>query len=262
MSVLKGRSMEPEPFDAHRIWEKLGITEHLGGIHATDRLLARCGFKPGQRVLDIGCGTGYTACRLGKNYGLQVVAADISEKVLEHTRARIEREGVSGQVMTVQADVHHLEFTDELFDGVIAESVLVFCDQSRAAAEVFRVLKPGGIFGSNEFTFLQPPPSEWKDMLSDASFGLDILPLLSDEWRSLFEHTGFTMDSWELFRLSLSEQVASHIRVDGWRRYSGALVRGLSSSAVWTTFFNRKMLRGWRDYPSYVGYSLMVNHKH
>ena len=49
------------PFD---IWEKGGLTEHLGGIYATRRLLTRCHLTAGQQILDVGCGTGFTACYL------------------------------------------------------------------------------------------------------------------------------------------------------------------------------------------------------
>ena len=55
--------MSQVPFD---IWQSGGMTEHLGGVAATRRLLELCSPLPGQRVLDIGCGTGYTACLLAK----------------------------------------------------------------------------------------------------------------------------------------------------------------------------------------------------
>jgi ubiquinone/menaquinone biosynthesis C-methylase UbiE len=246
-------------FDPVDIWEKLGITEHLGGIDATRRLIERCRISPGSYALDIGCGTGYTACLLAKHYGLRVVAADISERVLRRARERIERESLSEQVTIVPADIHALNFAPETFDAVIAESVLVFCDQPLAAAEVYRVLKPGGVFGDNELTFLKPP--EWKTLLSSAYFGLDIQPLLGEAWRSVFEQAEFANISSEVSRLSLREQLVSHIRVDGWRKYLMAVVRGLALPGVRATFLNRDMLRAWRKYPTYVGYGLYVSEK-
>ena len=57
---------EREFFTTHDEWEKLGLTNHIGGIQATQRLIERCGITPGQYVLDVGCGTGYTACLLAK----------------------------------------------------------------------------------------------------------------------------------------------------------------------------------------------------
>jgi len=62
------------PFD---IWEKGGLTEHLGGVYATRRLLNRCYLATGQQILDIGCGTVFTACYLARNHQVQVSALDI-----------------------------------------------------------------------------------------------------------------------------------------------------------------------------------------
>ena len=253
--------MEQSHFNATDVWEKLGITEHLGGIKATERLLEGCRIKSGSYVLDIGCGTGYTACLIAKRYGAQVVAADISVRVLERARERITSQSVGEQVTLVQADIHALDFPAETFDLVIAESVLVFCDKPRATAEVHRVLKRGGVFGDNEFTFLKSPPPEWKTLLSSAHFGLDIQPLLSEEWQGLFERAGFVNLSAEVSRLSLREQFVSHIRVDGWRKYLSAVVRGLADPGVRATFFNRDMLRAWREFPRYVGYGLYTFRK-
>jgi hypothetical protein len=117
------------------------------------------------------------------------------------------------------------------------------------------------VFGDNEFTFLRPPPAEWKTLLSSAYFGLDIQPLLSEEWRGIFAQVGFANVSAQVSRLSLREQFVSHIRVDGWRKYGAAILRGLAAPGVWTTFFNRDMLRAWREYPGYVGYGLYVSRK-
>jgi ubiquinone/menaquinone biosynthesis C-methylase UbiE len=248
-------------FNAADIWEKLGITEHLGGINATQRLIERCRILPGSHVLDVGCGTGYTACLLAKQYGMRAVAADVSERVLERARERIQRESLNEQVTVVPADIHALNFAPETFDAVIAESVLVFCDKRQATAEVHRVLKQGGVFGDNELTFLKPPPPEWKTLLSSAYFGLDIQPLLSETWRRVLEQAGFVNISIEVSRLRLRDQFVSHIRVDGWRKYIAAMIRGLALPGVRATFFNRDMLQAWREYPTFMGYGLYVSQK-
>lgn len=253
--------METQRFNATDVWEKLGVTEHLGGIDATQRLIQRCAITPGKYVLDVGCGTAYTACLLARQCGAHVAAIDISDKVLARARERIKRESLSDCVTTAQMDIHALDFPIETFDAVIAESVLVFCDKPQVTAEVFRVLKRGGVFGDNEFTFLKSPPPEWKTLLSSANFGLDIQPLLSEAWQNVFEQAGFVNISAEVSGLSLRKQFVSHIRVDGWGKYFAAMVRGLASPGVWATFFNPKMLKAWRVYPTYVGYGLYVSHK-
>lgn len=253
--------MGQQSFHAEDVWEKLGITEHLGGFEATERLIQLCKIKPAQYILDIGCGTAYTACLLARDYGAKLVAADKSESVLERAKERVQEQSISQHVSIVRADIHSLGFPDETFDVVFAESVLVFCDKAKASAEIYRVLKRGGIFGDNEFSYLKPPPNDWKQLLSSANFGLELQPLLKDEWCKVFQDVGLSMLSSEISRLSLGKQFSSHIRVDGWRRYLSAMVRGLAMPAVWKTFFNRDMLCALQHYPEYVGYGLYVSVK-
>lgn len=123
--------MSGVPFD---IWQTGGITEHLGGVAATRRLLELCRPLPGQFVLDIGCGTGYTACALARTRGVRVAALDRLANNLARTRRRALKAGVAGQVIGLCADAHELPFGDEDFDLVIAESVLAFCDAPRVVA--------------------------------------------------------------------------------------------------------------------------------
>jgi cyclopropane fatty-acyl-phospholipid synthase-like methyltransferase len=93
--------MEPQHFNAAEVWEKLGITEHLGGFHASQRLIESCRIMSDHYVLDIGCGTGYTACLLARQYNARVVAADISGRVLEYARERIQHQSSGDRVMLV-----------------------------------------------------------------------------------------------------------------------------------------------------------------
>ena len=181
---------EREFFTAHDEWEKFGLTNHMGGIQATRRLIEWCGITPGQYVLDVGCGTGYTACLLAKKYQVDVVAADITPTVLEEARKRIAREKVSDKVKAVEADAHAPPFPSHTFDAVIVESVLVFCEKAKVSSEVYRVLKPGGIFGDNEVTYIKPPPAQLRSLASKL-VGADVEILQEDEWRAIYGEAGF-----------------------------------------------------------------------
>jgi len=130
--------------------------------------------------LDVGCGTGYTACLLAKKYQVDVVAADITPTVLEEARKRIAREKVSDKVKAVEAAAHALPFPSHTFDAVIVESVLVFCEKAKVSSEVYRVLKPGGIFGDNEVTYIKPPPAQLRSLASKL-VGADVEILQEDE---------------------------------------------------------------------------------
>jgi len=145
----------------------IGLLDRL--LEATLGLVKMCNITAGQYVLDIGCGTGYTACLLAKKHQARVVASDINPDLLEEAKKRISREDVSDSVTVEEADAHDLPFPDDTLDQVIAESVLVFCDKVRAASEIRRVLNPSGVFGDTESTYTRPPPAEFAELMAEAS---------------------------------------------------------------------------------------------
>ena len=55
-----------------------GQTLRPGGLHLTARAVDFCGFAPGDRILDAGCGYGVTGRYLSDEYGIRVVGIDIS----------------------------------------------------------------------------------------------------------------------------------------------------------------------------------------
>jgi len=248
-------------FTAADIWEKTGITEHEGGIYATQRLIELCGISPGQLVLDIGCGTGYTSCLLSREYQVEVVAIDVSPNILEQAKRRIREQEAIDRATTIQADAHELPFRVNTFDAAIAESVLVHvCGKKRVFSEVHRVLKPSGVFGDNELTCLKPPPRELLPFLSQ-SLGIDRPPLQKGEWRSVFREAGFVHVSSTVSAMNEWVMFTSHLRVDGVRKYVSAIVRGISDPTIRSTFFNKDMLRAALEFSPYVGYGLYVGRK-
>jgi len=99
---------------------------------------------PGERVLDIGCGTGVDlGAMAGRVFpGGSVVGVDSSRRAIEAASRRVASEsGVSVQV----ADAHELPFADRSFEAVRADRVLLHLAQpERALSEVRRVLAPSG----------------------------------------------------------------------------------------------------------------------
>ena len=89
------------------------------------------------RFLDVGCGMGELAERVQRELGAEVVAVDISPRMVELTKAR----GIEAMV----ADVQALPFPDESFDCVAANWVLYHVpDLDLGVRELARVLRPGG----------------------------------------------------------------------------------------------------------------------
>lgn len=111
----------------------------------------RLGVRPGDRLLDLGCGFGrhaYEAARLGAEVVALDAGADEVRKVLDTFGAMAEAgeiDAIAAQVGSVQGDALHLPFADASFDRVIASEVLEHIpDDQGAMAELTRVLRPGG----------------------------------------------------------------------------------------------------------------------
>jgi SAM-dependent methyltransferase len=106
--------------------------------HAAQRLSP----KPGERVLDVATGTGWTA-RNAARWGAHVVGVDIADGLLEAAKALAA--DVEPKIEFELGDAEALPFEDASFDRVISTFGVMFAgDQKRAADELARVTKPGG----------------------------------------------------------------------------------------------------------------------
>jgi cyclopropane fatty-acyl-phospholipid synthase-like methyltransferase len=112
----------------------------------TDLVLGELTVGAGQRVLDIGCGTGGPAVRLAELHpGVRVVGVTVSEQQAVRATARAERTGVADRVEFHHADAMSLPFEAESFDHAFAlESIMHVPDRAVALRQAARVLRPGG----------------------------------------------------------------------------------------------------------------------
>lgn len=142
---------------------------HLGGRQATETLLEMCRLEPESYVLDVGCGSGITACLLAKRYEARVQGVDISEVMITQARKRAHRLGVTGRVRFQASNVFELPFEDGTFDAAIVESVLTTLpgEKTRALSEMVRVVQPGGCIAANESTLDPSTPQEYLELLDE-----------------------------------------------------------------------------------------------
>lgn len=111
--------------------------------------LARLRVAPGDRILDIGCGSGRHTAAAYRLTGVHVTGADIDLGDLQKARERLQlhdklAEHGGGTWNLCAANVSRLPFADGCFDLVICSEVLEHIpDHDRAAGEIVRVLKPG-----------------------------------------------------------------------------------------------------------------------
>ena len=107
------------------------------GVNPDDAVFEAVREAAPERFLDVGCGMGELAERVQKELGAQVVAVDISPRMVELTRAR----GIDVHL----ADVQSLPFADGEFDCVAANWVLYHVpDLDRGLSELERVIRRGG----------------------------------------------------------------------------------------------------------------------
>lgn len=166
---------------------------HPGGQDATQVLLEMCRLDSANRVLDVGCGSGATACFVAENYGAQVYGIDISEVMISKAKERAVKQGLTERIEFRVADVFDLPFEDEWFDVVIVESVLTPLpgDKKQAMRQMRRVVRPGGRIGANEGT-VDPgsPPEILELMVKHPAFYGYFTP---ETLRDLFEESGLEL---------------------------------------------------------------------
>lgn len=112
-----------------------------------DAVLGRLeGLRP-NTVLDLGCGTGVLTKRLAEQFpDAAVIGADLSDRMLERANERAESDDEEADVSGfVRADAQRLPLASGAFDVITCtESFHWYHDQAAAAAELARLLRPGG----------------------------------------------------------------------------------------------------------------------
>ena len=113
-------------------------------------IVARTAVSPDDDVLDVACGTGNAALPAART-GARVTGLDLVPKLLGQGRAAAEAEGL--RAAWVEGDAEQLPFEDASFDVVLSTFGCMFAPRHDvAAAEIARVLRPGGRIGICSWT--------------------------------------------------------------------------------------------------------------
>ena len=135
---------------------------HLGGIAALEdrasmptyramfrTLIDLIAPKPGEAILDIGCGAGSLDRLLAQRVGgvNPITAIDVNPFWLREAEALAAEDGVGSMIRFLPGNAEAVPFPDNSFDAVFSVTVLEECDADRAIAEMIRVVRPGGRIG-------------------------------------------------------------------------------------------------------------------
>jgi ubiquinone/menaquinone biosynthesis C-methylase UbiE len=128
------------------------VYEHFMGRWSrrlADPFLEFAGIPPGDHVLDIGCGTGVLTLALAER-GCTAVGSDASEPYLEGARRHRSHPAVTYEL----GDARRMRYPDAAFDACVSTLALdVMPEVDQVAAEMRRVIRPGGVVACGVFDF-------------------------------------------------------------------------------------------------------------
>jgi ubiquinone/menaquinone biosynthesis C-methylase UbiE len=153
-------------------WAEAGEGEKMERHHLdiTEKAIRKMELRPGERVLDLGCGSGWATRLLARlvsdgpeGFG-QVVGVDVSDEMIRQARAASKE---FENILYVWGSAEKIPWEENFFDKVLSvESFYYYPDQDRALMELFRVMAPRGsmfilinLYKDNEYSL------QWVDKL-------------------------------------------------------------------------------------------------
>jgi SAM-dependent methyltransferase len=145
MAEMAGPAIQPHNQKPASAWNSGGANydEISRGIaDSIEHAVLRLNPQPGERILDLATGTGWTS-RLVAKRGSWLVGVDLGEDLIEFARARAKAEGLD--IVYRVGDAESLPFENSEFDAVISTCGVMFATRPDAAAsELARVTRKGG----------------------------------------------------------------------------------------------------------------------
>lgn len=187
----------------------LGDVLHPGGLALTQHLGSAMQLTDADLVLDVACGRGQSAVHLTERFGCRVTGLDYGADNLAAAETLAIAKGVTELDSFRLGDAERLPLEDASFDAVISEcSFCTFPDKSEAAAEMARVLRPGGRLGLTDMTVDGRLPEDvqtllaWVSCVAGAGTSADYVAILQ---RAGF--TDFVVEDRRQDLLDMTDQV-------------------------------------------------------
>jgi len=180
-------------FDSHGAANAYDVFTPDTNERLIDTIVRLSGLPKGARIVDLGCGSGVFTNLLHQR-GYRCSGVDLSSKLIAIGRAKY------SDIEFIEGDIERLPFADATFDGVLLSGVLHhFPDPSLCAAEVFRILQPGGKFVAFDPNRMNPFMYLYRDRSSPFYSSIGVTenerPVLAHEVEAIFRHAGFRVGS-------------------------------------------------------------------
>jgi SAM-dependent methyltransferase len=180
-------------FDSFAVADDYDVFLPRAKARIMDGFARLSGLKPGARVLDVGCGSG-TFTGLLAERGYKASGIDISPKLVALARRKFPA------IDFHEGDAENLPFDAGQFDGVLLSGLVHhFPDPRRLAAEVFRVLRPGGRFVAFDPNRMNPFMWLYRDQASPFYSPLGVTenerPILASRTAEVFRNAGFRVQT-------------------------------------------------------------------
>ncbi len=193
MDGTQDKNKEIAFFDAHAASDEYDVFAPQANEKLIDAFVRLSGLGADARVADLGCGSGVFT-ELLRRRGYSAVGIDISPKLVAVGRAKYPG------LELLEGDAENLPFAAGSLDGVLLSGLVHhFPDPRRLAAEVSRVLKPGGRFVAFDPNRTNPFMWLYRDRSSPFYSSVGVTenerPVLAHQVRSIFSNEGFQVQT-------------------------------------------------------------------
>lgn len=211
ISTVQDKSKEIEFFDRHAKGDEYNVFSEESNQLLVETCLRAAGVHTPGVFADLGCGSGVFSSVLDQR-GFDVTGVDISPGMIELAKSRYPK------VKFVVGDVEALPFPDASLDGVLMSGLLHHLpDPSLCIREVFRVLKPGGVFTAFDPNRKNPFMYLYRDRTSPFYSPKGVTenerPVLAGELANRFQRAGFEVKSDFLSNLQYRYIASAPLRV-------------------------------------------------
>ena len=214
-------------------YETPDATLEQAQVAKLDHVCRKLMLKPGQRVIEAGCGWGSLALHMAREYGAKVRAFNISQEQVAYARERAAREGMDGAVEFVQDDYRNIEGACDAFVSVGMLEHVGVQNYRALGAVIARTLKPDGLALVHSVGRNRPTPvNAW---LEQRIFPGSYPPSLR-EMMAIFEPFNFSVIDVENLRLHYARTLRE------W------LTRFDSAVDTVRSMYDEEFVRAWRLY--------------